>query len=67
MLFFKPTAKAEIRMICPHCGMINEEELKIVSTDNPPKEYPFKCKRCLKKFSLVLYLVTMQNIRKDED
>lgn len=67
MIFFNPTAKAELRISCPHCEMINTIDLKFVSTTDAPKEYPAeKCKRCLKSFSLVLWLNIFFNVRKEE-
>ncbi|MES3019376.1 MAG: hypothetical protein V4721_16435 [Bacteroidota bacterium] len=67
MIFFNPTAKAEIRVICPHCTMINEIDIQFVSSDDKPKEYPQKCKRCLNKFLLVLSLTVMFHVKKDEE
>ncbi len=67
MIFFNPTAKAELRISCPHCEMINTIDLKFVSTqDRPKEETGHKCKRCLKGFSLVLWLNLFFDVRKEE-
>jgi len=66
MITFKPDAKAEIRVQCPHCEMINDVDLSFSYTDRP-REFQKKCKRCLKMFSIRVFLVSMMNVFKDEN
>lgn len=60
-LFFKPPARTEVRVSCPDCNMINEEEIDFFSTDKKIRHL-ITCKRCLKKFTLEIQLTCTSEV-----